>query len=83
MADTEFLSQPAEVEAAPATVVPVPAPRVVRPAKPSMLDVLKNGPFLRLWTAQAVSQTASNMVNFALMLRVQNIIEIHNVAMRV
>ncbi|MFL5760441.1 MAG: MFS transporter [Thermomicrobiales bacterium] len=80
MADTEFLSQPAEVEAAPATVVPVPAPRVVRPAKPSMLDVLKNGPFLRLWTAQAVSQTASNMVNFALMLRVQNIIEIHNVA---
>src|SRR3954453_13788132 len=80
MADVEPISHPIGVEAAPATVVPVPAHPVERPAKPSMLDVLKNGPFLRLWTAQAVSQTARNMVNFALMLRVQNIIEVHSVA---
>ncbi len=80
MADAEPVIQPVGVEAAPATVVPVPGQRIERPVKPSMLDVLKNGPFLRLWSAQAISQTASNMVNFALMLRVQNIIEVHNVA---
>jgi MFS family permease len=79
MTDAEPILQSTGIEAAPATVVPVPAPRIERPVKPSMLDVLKNGPFLRLWSAQAISQTASNMVNFALMLRVQNIIEIHGV----
>ncbi|HEY8445743.1 MAG TPA: MFS transporter [Thermomicrobiales bacterium] len=41
--------------------------------------VLRNGPFLRLWLAQAISQTANNMVNFALLLRVRGIIEIHDV----
>jgi MFS family permease len=80
MADAEPAIHPVEIEAAPATVVPVPGHRIERPVKPSMLDVLKNGPFLRLWSAQAISQTASNMVNFALMLRVQNIIEVHGVA---
>jgi MFS family permease len=40
--------------------------------------VLENGPFLRLWLAQTISQTANNMVNFALLLRVRSIIEIHD-----
>ena len=43
-----------------------------------MRAVFRNGPFLRLWLAQAVSQTANNMVNFALLLRVREIIEIHD-----
>jgi MFS family permease len=42
-----------------------------------MRAVLENGPFLRLWLAQAISQSATNMVNFALLLRVRSIIEIH------
>jgi MFS family permease len=41
--------------------------------------VLENRAFLRLWLAQAISQSASNMVNFALLLRVRGIIEIHDV----
>ncbi|HET8523114.1 MAG TPA: MFS transporter [Thermomicrobiales bacterium] len=50
-------------------------------AKPraSVGSVLKNPPFLRLWLAQAISQTATNMVNFALLLRVRNIIEVHDI----
>jgi MFS family permease len=43
-----------------------------------MRAVLENGPFLRLWMAQAISQTANNMVNFALLLRVRSIIEVHD-----
>lgn len=43
-----------------------------------MRAVLANGPFLRLWLAQAISQTASNMVNFALLLRVRTIVEVHD-----
>ncbi len=39
--------------------------------------VLKNRPFLRLWLAQAISQTAQNVINFALLLRVRSIIEYH------
>lgn len=53
--------------------VGVPRP----PADGSMAAVLRNGPFLRLWLAQAISQTANNMVNFALLLRVRNIVEVH------
>jgi MFS family permease len=45
----------------------------------SVRSVLQNGPFLRLWLAQAISQTANNMVNFALLLRVRTIIEIHDI----
>ncbi|HRA47759.1 MAG TPA: MFS transporter, partial [Thermomicrobiales bacterium] len=41
-------------------------------------SLFRNFPFLRLWTAQAISQTANNMVNFALLLRVREIIEHHN-----
>lgn len=52
--------------------------RRARPVATTTRDVLKNGPFLRLWLAQAISQTATNMVNFALLLRVRNIIEIHD-----
>ena len=51
---------------------------VLRPAREgSLRAVLANGPFLRLWLAQAISQTANNMVNFALLLRVRNIVEVH------
>ena len=41
-------------------------------------SIFRNFPFLRLWTAQAISQTAGNMVNFALLLRVREIIEHHH-----
>jgi MFS family permease len=55
--------------------------RVLRPLREgSFRAVLGNGPFLRLWLAQAISQTASNMVNFALLLRVRNIVEVHSLA---
>jgi len=40
-------------------------------------SLFHNFPFLRLWGAQALSMTASNMVNFALLLRVREIIEHH------
>jgi MFS family permease len=44
----------------------------------SIRAVLRNRAFLRLWLAQAISQTASNMVNFALLLRVRGIVEVHD-----
>ncbi len=50
-----------------------------RPQSRQSLFSLLKGPFLRLWIAQALSQTANNMVNFALLLLVQDIIQIHNV----
>jgi MFS family permease len=43
-----------------------------------MRAVLENAPFRRLWLAQAISQSSTNMVNFALLLRVRSIIEIHD-----
>lgn len=45
----------------------------------SIRAVLQNGAFLRLWIAQAFSQTANNMINFALLLRVREIVEIHDI----
>lgn len=45
----------------------------------SFRAVLMNGGFLRLWIAQAFSQTANNMINFALLLRVREIVEIHDI----
>jgi MFS family permease len=45
----------------------------------SIRAVLRNGAFLRLWIAQAFSQTANNMINFALLLRVREIVEIHDI----
>ncbi len=43
-------------------------------------SVFRNLPFMRLWGAQAISQTANNMVNFALLLRVREIIEHHHLS---
>jgi MFS family permease len=50
-----------------------------RPQSRSSIATLLRGPFLRLWIAQALSQTANNVVNFALLLLVQDIIETHDV----
>lgn len=44
----------------------------------SMGAVLRNGAFLRLWTIQAVTQVLQNMINFALLLRVRDVVEVHN-----
>jgi MFS family permease len=49
----------------------------VRP-RPAGVSIFRNFPFLRLWGAQALSQTAGNMVNFALLLRMREIIEHHD-----
>ena len=46
----------------------------------SFRAVLRNGPFLRLWLAQAISQTAQNIINFALLLRVRGIVEDRDLA---
>lgn len=43
-------------------------------------SVFRNMPFMRLWASQAISQTANNMVNFALLLRVREIIEHHDLS---
>ncbi len=60
---------------------PADGPRIVRPdAQASFAAVLRNGPFLRLWLAQAISQTGNSMVDFAMLLRVSAAVEIHNVA---
>ncbi len=40
--------------------------------------VLRNGPFLRLWLIQLITQTCQNMINFALLLRVRDIVEFHH-----
>lgn len=42
--------------------------------------VLRNGAFLRLWTIQAVTQVLQNMINFALLLRVRDVVEVHSLA---
>ena len=55
-----------------------PLPTIITAPPPnSFAAVLRNGAFLRLWIAQAISQTANNMINFALLLRVREIVEIH------
>jgi MFS family permease len=55
--------------------------RVLRPQQQgSFRAVLGNFPFLRLWTAQAVSQTANSMVDFSLLLSVGEVVDIHKVA---
>ena len=51
--------------------------RAEKPA--SFAAVLGNGPFLRLWLAQAISQTANSMVDFTLLLRVSGVVDLHNV----
>ncbi len=55
--------------------------RVLRPRpQGSFRAVLGNFPFLRLWLAQAVSQTANSMVDFSLLLRVGEVVQYHQVA---
>lgn len=49
-------------------------------AQDSIRAVLGNGAFLRLWVVQAVTQVAQNMINFALLLRVRQVVETHDVA---
>lgn len=44
----------------------------------SIRGVLRNGPFLRLWLIQAITQTAQNMINFSLLLRVRGVVEIND-----
>lgn len=54
---------------------------MLRPqAQGSFRAVLGNGPFLRLWIAQAVSQTANSMVDFSLLLSVGEVVDYHRVA---
>ncbi|HYJ13003.1 MAG TPA: MFS transporter, partial [Thermomicrobiales bacterium] len=43
-----------------------------------MAAVLRNGAFLRLWLVQAITQICQNMINFALLLRVRQVVEIHD-----
>lgn len=45
-----------------------------------MRDALRNGAFVRLWIIQAVTQIVQNMVNFALLLRVRDVVEVHDLA---
>ncbi len=40
-----------------------------------VIEVLRNQSFLRLWVVQALSQTAQNMINFALLILVREIVE--------
>lgn len=44
----------------------------------SISAVLRNGSFMRLWLVQAISQTAQNMINFSLLLRVRGVVEVHD-----
>jgi len=53
-----------------------PAPR--RGLDDTIPAVLRNGPFLRLWLVQAITQTCQNMINFALLLRVRDVVEVHD-----
>ena len=51
-------------------------PLVVKPTAGSSFGaVLRNGPFLRLWLAQLISLTANNTVNFALLLKIRDVVE--------
>jgi MFS family permease len=57
------------------------ARRVLRPRQHgSFRAVLGNYAFLRLWIAQAVSQTANSMVDFSLLLLVGQTVDFHHVA---
>jgi MFS family permease len=48
------------------------------PEADTLQAVLRNGPFLRLWLIQAITQICQNMINFALLLRVRDVVEVHN-----
>jgi MFS family permease len=72
----------ASAESPPPTSSGTPVQRrVLRPTQQgSFRAVLRNGPFLRLWIAQAVSQTANSMVDFSLLLLVGQAVDYHHVA---
>jgi MFS family permease len=78
IADGARLDEPGAKAAIDGAPQSVPRPSVTHPVKDSFRGVLKNRAFLRLWLAQLLSQTASNMINFALLVRVRNIVEIHD-----
>jgi MFS family permease len=62
------------------TTLAATEPSLEPPSHPDTIGrVLRNRAFLRLWMSQAFSQVASNMVNFALLLRVRNIVEVHDI----
>src|SRR5437016_1419169 len=58
-----------------------PTPTVGRPVRTEVdvqsaqgfVAVLRNRPFLRMWTSQAISQTAQNIINLALLVTVNGI----------
>ncbi|CAA9542989.1 MAG: hypothetical protein AVDCRST_MAG43-307 [uncultured Thermomicrobiales bacterium] len=52
--------------------------RTPGPSDDSIRAVLRNGPFLRLWIVQAISQTAQNIINFSLLLRVRDVVDVHD-----
>ncbi len=65
--------------AEPPTEPSVGAPtREHPPARDGFVGVLANGAFLRLWMAQAISQTAQQTINFALIIQVRQIIELRD-----
>ena len=58
----------------PEVAEPPRAPEESPPTRDGVGGVLLNGPFLRLWMSQAVSQTAQQTINFALLIQVRRII---------
>ena len=78
MISGETTGSASETTAATEPAKQLPRPLPAHPVKDSIRGVLRNRAFLRLWLAQAISQTASNMINFALLVRVRNIVEIHD-----
>lgn len=54
------------------------AQAISRSENDTIAAVLRNGPFLRLWLTQAITQICQNMINFALLLRVRDVVEVHN-----
>lgn len=78
MIATEEAVARTDVDGAPPDPGEAPAPQAVAASDSSFRAVLQNGPFLRLWIAQAISQTTQNIINFALLLRVRDVVEIHN-----
>jgi MFS family permease len=55
------------------------AARATQPLEDTIPAVLRNSAFLRLWLIQAITQICQNMINFALLLRVRDVVEVHNV----
>ncbi len=54
---------------------PAPAPDYPRTERGDFIGVLANRAFLRLWLAQAISQTSQQLINFILLIQVRRLIE--------